>query len=72
MSSAWNGTTEAAAILGVSAQFLRKTLIHQLKAGKHYRCKNPQAPPRGRRYVWKTALIEPLLIPHDAPEAEDG
>jgi hypothetical protein len=61
LSSDWVETTAAAQALGLRPKFMSQTLRHQLKAGTHYRCKNPKAAERGRRYLWNLPKVEAYL-----------
>lgn len=56
----WVETAIAAEELGLSHRQLR-SLLPQLKAGHHYRVKNPKA--AKRRYLWNPKRIEVVLIP---------
>jgi hypothetical protein len=61
LSRDWLETTAAADALGISSKFLTGTLRAQLKPGHHYRCKNPQASDRGKRYLWHLPRLEAHL-----------
>lgn len=58
----WVETDLAAAELGLTPRQLRK-LRPQLKAGKHYRVKNPQS--ARPTYLWHIQRIETLMIPEE-------
>lgn len=62
LSPEWVDTEVAVESLGISARQLR-TIRTQLKAGFHYRVKNPKA--RKPRYLWHVSRIEPVLVPDD-------
>jgi len=62
--SQWLETADAAADLGLTpSQLLTLRVSLPLQAGKHYRCKNPQASPQGRRYLFNPNRISELLNP---------
>lgn len=64
--SQWLETREAAAELGLTpSQLLTLRVSIPLQAGKHYRCKNPQASLQGRRYLFHANRISELLNPLD-------
>lgn len=58
----WVETDIAVEFLGITARQLRAIRV-QLKAGYHYRVKNPKAV--RPRYLWHVARIEPVLVPED-------
>lgn len=58
----WLETNDAAAELGLTPRQLRK-LRSQLKLGKHYRCKNPQA--ARKEYLWNASRIEQIFTVED-------
>lgn len=55
----WLETNAAAAELGLTPRQLRK-LREQMKAGKHYRVKNPRS--ARPEYLWSVERIESLLV----------
>ncbi len=60
ISSEWSETAAAADEMGITPRQLRR-LRKQLKAGTHYRVKNPRA--ARPEYLWHVKRIEPLLTP---------
>lgn len=60
LSREWVDTDVAVETLGITARQLR-TIRPQLKAGYHYRVKNPKA--RKPRYLWHVTRIESVLVP---------
>lgn len=65
LSSEWKETAVAAAELGLTSDQLLTLRTQIFKAGTHYRCKNPQVAPQGRRYLWHVKRCEPMLNPKD-------
>jgi hypothetical protein len=64
LSSEWKETTIAAAEMGITPEQLLDLRRQQLfTPGKHYRCKNPKASEKGRRYIWHVKRCEVLLTP---------
>lgn len=62
-SRAWKPTAAAAAALGLTPEELLRLRLNLLKPIRHWRCTNPTAAPKGRRYIFHTERIEPLLVP---------
>ncbi len=60
LSSVWVETDQAATELGITPRQLRK-LRSQMKAGHHFRVKNPRA--ARPEYLWRVERIERLLVP---------
>lgn len=58
--SKWLETSAAAAELGLTPRQLRALRL-QMKAGKHYRVKNPRS--ARPEYLWKVEQCESLLNP---------
>lgn len=69
-SKAWKATAAAAEELGLEVKRLQKLRTELLKPIKHWRCINPTAAPMGRRYIFHTDRIEPLLVPEEDKPAD--
>lgn len=69
-SKAWKATAAAADALGLSSEQLLKLRTQLLKPIQHWRCTNPTAAPKGRRYIFHVDKIEPLLVPEDEAEPQ--
>lgn len=64
LGEAWMNSVQAGEELGISPRQLRK-LRSQMKAGIHYRVKNPRS--ARPEYLWNVEKVKLLLIPESIP-----